>query len=137
MNNHFSLREGTSVNVLQRAKTAYGSSATPVRTDRGTEYALFSKITHRMRASALRGKEGFSELAEALHSNRQLWNTLAADVSDKANALPPDLRARIFFLAEFTTQHTHKVLNGKGSVAPLIEVNAAIMRGLGLEGRKT
>lgn len=125
------------MNVLQRAKTAYGASTTPVRTDRGTEYALFSKITHQMRASAMRGKQGFTELAEALHANRQLWSTLAVDVSDKANALPPDLKARIFYLSEFTTLHTHKVLNGNGSVAPLIEVNAAIMRGLGLEGRKT
>ena len=45
-------------------------------------------------------------------------------------ALPDDLRARIFYLAEFTDQHTRKVLNGRDTAGPLIEINTAIMRGL-------
>ena len=54
----------------------------------------------------------------------------AADVADRANGLPQDLRARIFYLAEFTDQHSSKVLSGKGKADVLVEINAAIMRGL-------
>lgn len=69
-------------------------------------------------------------LIEAMYENRQLWNTLAADVADPENLLPEDLRARIFYLAEFTTQHSRKVLQDEASPVPLLEINAAIIGGL-------
>ena len=73
-------------------------------------------------------------LIEALHENRILWNTLAADVALPENALPEDLRARIFYLAEFTAQHTRKVLRNEDTAVPLLEVNAAILGGLRTKG---
>jgi flagellar protein FlaF len=69
-----------------------------------------------------------------LQENRRLWVTLAAAVADNDNALPTDLRARLFYLAEFTEAHSKKVLRGTAPVAPLIEVNTAVMRGLRKEG---
>jgi flagellar protein FlaF len=121
------------VNAQLMAKTAYGSAATPVRTDRGTEYALFTRITHRMRNAALKGPSGFVELSAALYENSQLWTTLAADVAGADNALPAGLRGQIFYLCEFTTLHTRKVLKKKANVLPLIEINIMMMRGLGIE----
>ena len=73
-------------------------------------------------------------MVAALHDNRQLWVTLAVDVADADNALPQDLRASIFFLAQFTEHHSHKVLRGESDVQPLIDVNTAIMRGLRASG---
>ncbi|WP_371808523.1 flagellar biosynthesis regulator FlaF [Ruegeria sp. HKCCA6948] len=32
-----------------------------------------------------------------MHENRRLWTVLASGVMDTGNALPNDLRARIFF----------------------------------------
>jgi flagellar protein FlaF len=112
------------------AKTAYASNKAPIRTPRGTEYEAFARVTHRLKAAADKGKAGFSELAQALHLNRQLWTILAADVAEDGNGLPQDLRARIFYLAEFTTQHSRKVLRGEDSAEALIDINMAIMRGL-------
>jgi len=112
------------------AKTAYAMNKAPIRTPRGTEYEAFARITHRLKAAAEQGASGFSHLAEALHTNRQLWTILAADVAEGGNGLSPELRGRIFYLAEFTAQHSRKVLRGDDGVDILIEINTAVMRGL-------
>ncbi|WP_281840655.1 flagellar biosynthesis regulator FlaF [Sinisalibacter aestuarii] len=112
------------------AKTAYASNKAPIRTPRGTEYDAFAHVTHSLSAAAAKGAMGFGQLAEALHRNRQLWTMLAADVAENTNGLPPDLRARIFYLAEFTAQHSRKVLRGAETVDVLVEINTALMRGL-------
>jgi flagellar protein FlaF len=122
------------VNATSLAKTAYSAPDQPIRTLRGTEYELFARITHRLRASQNLEKVGFSALARALHDNRSLWTTLAAEVADPKNQLPAPLRARLFYLAEFTNQHTSKVLAGTASCEVLIDINTAIMRGLRQEG---
>jgi len=118
------------------AQRAYGQATAPTRTARGTEYEVLARITHRLIAAARKGNAGFSELCRAIHDNRQLWTLLAADVVDDNNTLTDELRAQIFYLAEFTQTHSRKVLQRKGSVAALVEINSAIMRGLRKEGGK-
>lgn len=46
------------------------------------------------------------------------------------NGLPQDLRARLFYLYQFTEHHSGKVLADQGSVDVLIDINTAVMRGL-------
>ena len=118
------------MNAPNLAKTAYAASQTPIRTPRGTEYEAFARITHRLKTSSIESRRFFAHLAQAIHENRQLWTMLAADVSDSENGLPAALRSQIFYLAEFTNHHSHKVLNREAGVEPLIEINTAIMRGL-------
>ncbi|MEJ2000455.1 MAG: flagellar biosynthesis regulator FlaF [Maritimibacter sp.] len=118
------------MNALNMAKTAYATNKAPIRTPRGTEYEAFIRVTQRLKAAADKGDMGFADLAQALHLNRRLWTILASDVADKDNTLPQELRARIFYLAEFTTQHSRKVLKGEDTVLPLLEINMAVMRGL-------
>ncbi len=118
------------MNAILQAKTAYGASDAPIRTDRSTEYALFTRVTRNIHAAARKGRAGFQELINALHENRIMWTTLAADVAGSENQLPADLRAQLFYLAEFTEAHTRKVLRREAGVSPLLEVNMAVMRGL-------
>ena len=118
------------MNSQTMAQAAYSQVRAPIRTERGTEYELFARVTHKMRRAAARGKPGFAALAEALHHNRNLWTVLAADVADRENGLPRDLKARIFYLSEFTQDYSGKVLSKGASIAPLVEINAAMMRGL-------
>lgn len=113
------------------AERAYLGQTTATRTPRRIEYEAFARVTRRMAAAARKGAAGFPELAAAISDNRRLWTILAADVADSDNALPANLRARIFYLAEFTEHHSSKVLDNKASVVALIDINAAIMRGLG------
>lgn len=116
------------MNALHTARRAYAQTAGPVRTPRGVEYEVFARITRQMKSVANSGKLG--EIAPALHDNRRLWTLLASDVADPNNSLPDDLRARIFYLAEFTEQHSRKILRGQTTVEALVEINLSVMRGL-------
>ncbi len=118
----------------QMAQSAYSVTATSVRTPRGTEYDAIAKITGRLKASTTSTATSFAGLVRALHDNRRLWTLLAADVSDDDNQLPKDVRAQIFYLAEFVSQHTSKVLQKQGDVEVLIDINSAILRGLKPKG---
>lgn len=118
------------MNAQTLAKTAYSAAQTPVRTPRGVEFEAFARVTHRLKSTARQGREGFGALAAAIHENRRLWTLLAADVATAGNGLPRELRARIFYLAEFTSQHSSKILAGKADTDVLVEINTAIMRGL-------
>jgi len=125
------------VNALEMAQTAYASATTQIRTPRATEYEIFGKITRRIRDASRGGRESFRALASALHDNRRFWTILALDIAGQDNGLPPELRARLFYLNEFTQQHTSKVLSGRASADILVEINTAVMRGLRGEGKNT
>lgn len=112
------------------ARTAYGAPGQPTRTLRGTEYELFARITQRLQATRSMGRMEFAQLAQAVYDNRRMWTALATDVAGGENGLPADLRARIFYLAEFTQHHSRKVLSGEATTDVLIDINMAIMRGL-------
>ena len=117
------------MNAFNMAKTAYSNSSAPTRTPRSTEYDAFARVTHRLKTYA-DDKINFAAFASALHENTKLWTILAADVSDKDNTLPEELRGRIFYLYEFTVQHSRKVLRKEASVDVLLDINTAVMRGL-------
>ncbi|AJE44804.1 flagellar biosynthesis regulatory protein FlaF [Celeribacter indicus] len=116
------------------ARTAYSNAAAPIRTPRGTEYEAFARITHRLRLAAQDKEKAYPAYVKALHENRRLWTLLAANVADRENALPTELRARIFYLAQFTAAHTSAILSGTVDETALIDINTAIMRGLQREG---
>lgn len=118
------------MNAILRAQNAYGLSNQSVRTARGTEYDAVARITQKLKSTAERTPVNMAALAGAVSENRELWTLFAAQVADNDNPLPKELRATIFYLFEFTTQHSRKILAREASVDPLIEINTAIMRGL-------
>lgn len=118
------------MNALDQARSAYAATAAPIRTDRGNEFDAFSRVTADLRSAWDRRVTDYPAFVMAVDRNRRLWTLLAIEVADRANALPEDLRARLFYLAEFTIAHSREVLRGKDDVGPLIDVNIAVMRGL-------
>lgn len=118
------------MNAANLARSAYRSSRPTIRTDRSAEYDVFAFITQQMKTAMGAGTSAFSALVAALHENRKLWRILAIDVANEKNALPELLRARIFYLAEFTDIHTGRVLKGDATADALVEINSSIMRGL-------
>ncbi|MFD1342199.1 flagellar biosynthesis regulator FlaF [Litorisediminicola beolgyonensis] len=116
--------------LLSLAKTGYADCSTSTRTARGVEYDLIALVTHRLRDAARQGKTDYPAFAKAIAENRRLWTVLASSVSDAENGLPNELRSRIFYLAEFTEVHSRRVLTGDANVAPLLEINTAMLRGL-------
>ncbi|MDT8857996.1 flagellar biosynthesis regulator FlaF [Paracoccaceae bacterium Fryx2] len=122
------------MNALNLARNAYGRPEAPVRSARSVEYELFARITQRLSQAWSRRKTDHAGLVAALHDNTQMWRTLAADVASSANALPTALRAQLFYLFEFTAQHSPKVLESGASAEVLVDINTAVMRGLRGEG---
>lgn len=107
---------------------AYTTKSAPIKTGRGTEYEAFQQITHRLKTA--NPKQKYAAFVQTLHDNRTLWNLLAVDVADGGNDLPQKLRAQVFYLAEFTSHQTSKILASGISHDVLIEINTAVMNGL-------
>lgn len=122
------------MNIIEQARQAYSPQNSALRTGRTAEHQLFTEATNRLRHTASQLPSGFAAFAEAIHANRAIWTHFAAHVADDHNALSEDLRARIFYLSEFTSFHSGKVLKGQASIEPLIEINIAMMRGLSAQG---
>lgn len=118
------------MNALLQARTAYGAADDATRTPRDAEYQAFARATRALTAAARTGKSAPGKLAEALTLNRRLWTVLAADLATDGNQLPQALRVSLLGLAQFVLNHSDSVLNGTGDIAPLVDVNTAIMRGL-------
>ncbi len=106
--------------------TGYGSSV--VRTARDAEYDVFSRVTRMLRQADTTG-DGL-DLIAAVDKNNQLWTILASDLAGPGNALPDQVRAGLLSLAGFALRHGHSALSGRAGVAPLIDINMAMMRGL-------
>lgn len=118
------------MNAIHRAQRAYSAANPSTRTSKSIEYEVMARITSRMRAAAERQNDGFGALVEALHENKRLWMAFVVDIAEPSNPLPPDLKARIFYLAEFTHHHSSQVLNRTATVEPLLDINTAVLAGL-------
>ncbi len=123
--------------MTYQSPIAYARRETPARSLRAIEYDLIAQITQRLRAAwALRATD-FPGLVAALNDNQQLWSTLASDVALSGNGLPAPLRAQLFYLYEFTIQHSRSVLDQGASVEVLADINMAVLRGLRGDGGAT
>lgn len=84
------------MNVIEQARQAYAPTQVSIRTERSVEAQLISQITARIRKAAASQPQNFPALVAAIHDNRRMWTTMAADVADGENGLPGSLRAKIF-----------------------------------------
>ncbi len=115
--------------ATQTAKAAYARPDLTTKTPRDTEYELLRRVTNRLNATS-KTENNHSEIVSAVHENRMIWTKLATLVADPDNKLPNDLRARLFYLAEFTLHQSRRVLAGNTDIKALVDVNSAVMSGL-------
>ena len=113
---------------------SYARPEAPTRSLRSVEYDLLAQVTQRLRTAWATREADFPALARAVADNTKLWSTLASDVALPGNSLPAALRARLFYLYEFSAKHGRAVLDGKASVEVLADINMAVMRGLRGDG---
>lgn len=117
-----------------QAKAAYGTARQHTRNPRETEFQLIGQITARIAAASSK-PDNFPALASAIAENRTLWARIATFVSDDSNELPEALRAQLFYLYEFVTQHSSKVLNRTADASALIDINRSVMQGLASQAK--
>ena len=125
------------MNALNYPKMCYSQPDASLRSTRSIEYEALARATRLLTAAWPNRKHDLASLANALNENRLLWSTLAADVASSENGLPAPLRAQLFYLYEFTEQHSRIVLEGRGSIEVLVDINTAVMRGLRGQGGAT
>ncbi|MBN8633000.1 MAG: flagellar biosynthesis regulator FlaF [Rhodobacterales bacterium] len=113
---------------------SYARREAPTRSLRSVEYDLLAQVTQRLRTAWTNRDSDFPAFVRAVTENTHLWSTLASDVALPGNGLPQALRARLFYLYEFTARHSRAVLEDKASVEVLADINMAVMRGLRGEG---
>lgn len=118
------------MNALIHPKTGYARPDSPLRPMRSIEYEALARATRLLSAAWPNRKADFPALVTALNQNLLLWSTLAADVASQENGLPAPLRAQLFYLYEFSEQHSRGILEGRGSIEVLVDINTAVMRGL-------
>ncbi len=113
-----------------QARNGYARAAAPIRTDRSGEYGIFARVTAALTALDESDRSQFPAVAKAVTDNQRLWSALADDLLLDGNRLPVPLRAQILGIAEFVRRHTMEVLARRASIAALIDINTAIMKGL-------
>ncbi len=118
------------MNSPHTARAIYAQPVTAVRCNRSIEYELLARVTQRLARAWETREANFPGLAAALAANTEVWSAFAADVAGPGNGLPAPLRARLFYLYEFTLQHSRKVLSGDAAAGVLVDINTAVMRGL-------
>jgi flagellar biosynthesis activator protein FlaF len=121
---------------LQLSRNPYSRPEVPARAPRAVEYDLLARTTQRLALAWAQREKDFPGLVAALSDNQQVWSAFAVDVADPGNALPAQLRARLFYLYEFTAQHSRKVLEDGASPEVLTDINIAVMRGLRGDGAR-
>lgn len=113
------------------AYKAYGQVQQRTAGDNDIEYALFKQITEALKTVEEDSNPAAPVRADAISRNLQMWTTLAADLMSEENALPPETRNGLLYLAEFVRRTSMPLLlSGFGGVSDLIEINETIMEGL-------
>ena len=120
--------------ALAYSTTPYGQPSLSLRMPRAQEYDVIARITSRMKSAQAVLPGGFPALAAALAENRKLWVELATDAALPANPLPLVVKVQILNLAQFTLNHTARILDGLETCDPLIDINLSIMKGLSGKG---
>jgi len=109
---------------------AYARAAWRTATPRSAEYRAFSEATRRLIEAEQAGFADLKRMIDAIHLNRTLWGTLAADCARHDNMLPIETRRSIIALARWVGAYSTEIMTRRDEISPLIDVNRIIMDGL-------
>jgi flagellar biosynthesis activator protein FlaF len=114
--------------LSNRIGAAYGQVIRQTESPRDLELRLLAMITAEMESVSTATPPG--ERARILGRNSEMWTIFRFCAIDDNNQLPTELRAKIASLGTWVDQQSGPILRDNSSLAPLIELNKTIMRGL-------
>lgn len=111
---------------FERYRRAQARAASP----RAAEAWALTRAAGRLDRALRAGDQ--ASVARALRLNQRLWTVLQADLARPGNRLPAAIKGDVLSLSLFVDRQTVKALSrpGPGAVAPLIEIDRALARGL-------
>lgn len=107
----------------------YKTAQTKTDDPRDLEYRLLAQVT----AAMMRAKnqhDNVKDLVSAVLWNRDVWSALRQDLMLDSNQLPKDLRASLVSVSLWIEKETTAVMDHKGDLDALIDINRNIMAGL-------
>ena len=110
---------------------AYAQTQKSSMSSREIEAMAFTKAAL-MLDEAAQSLDDYDSYASALKFNQLLWTIIQADIVDKENQLPPQIKANILSLSIFVDRQTIKALaeTKKEHVDVLIGINKNLAEGL-------
>lgn len=108
---------------------AYGNAQTQSVDPRDIEYRLLAQVTSAM-MRARENPDNVKPRLEAALWNRNIWSALRVDLSSDGNQLPKELRASLISVSLWIEKETMSVMEGKGDLDAMIDINRNIMAGL-------
>lgn len=118
------------------AAAAYGNIIRETESPREIEYRVFEHVTASLEA-ALQPDAHFTLKIKAAHDNRELWQTLAADLADDSNELPAAVRAHLIGLAIWVGREAERVPGRDIALRNMADINRTVMQGLRPAGRQS
>jgi flagellar protein FlaF len=110
---------------------AYAQTQKSSLSPREVEAMAFTKAAL-MLEEAKNNTDDYDSYASALKFNQLLWTIIQADIVDKENELPPQLKANILSLSIFVDKQTVKALADTKTrhIESLININKNLAEGL-------
>lgn len=110
---------------------AYAQTQKSSMSPREIEAMAFTKAAL-MLEEAKNNTDDYDNYASALKFNQLLWTIIQADIVDKENELPPQLKANILSLSIFVDKQTVKALADTKTrhIDSLIDINKNLAEGL-------
>ena len=110
---------------------AYAQTQKSSMSPREVEAMAFTKAAL-MLEEAKNNTDDYDNYASALKFNQLLWTIIQADIVDKKNELPPQLKANILSLSIFVDKQTIKALADTKTrhIDSLININKNLAEGL-------
>ncbi|MBT3551405.1 MAG: flagellar biosynthesis regulator FlaF [Rhodospirillaceae bacterium] len=110
---------------------AYAQTQKSSLSPREVEAMAFTKAAL-MLEEAKNNTDDYDSYASALKFNQLLWTIIQADIVDKENELPPQLKANILSLSIFVDKQTVKALADTKTrhIDSLIDINKNLAEGL-------
>jgi flagellar protein FlaF len=108
---------------------AYKTTQNKTDNPRDIEYRLLAQVTRSLIMARDNPKE-FAKRVEAILWNRDVWAALRIDLSDDNNQLPKQLRASLISISIWIEKETHALLDNRGDIDAIIDINRNIMAGL-------
>jgi len=118
------------MNNMNLARQSYKTVQKDMTSDKSVELRVFMSITAQLRAVDASDKLQFPALSDAIVENLKLWRILFIDLVNPENTLPLDLKTSLIQLAEFTQNHSRRVLLGEATPEVLVDINDSVIAGL-------
>ena len=114
------------------AGNAYKSTTKATATPRNVEIQALSRLNGDLGMTEKKKSQDFPAYVKALSNNLKFWSIIGADAASSGSPLPAQLKAQLFYLYEFTQDHTLKIIRGDKTltVDPLVEINTNVLNGL-------